>query len=117
PVVQPDAGEERAAAALRHDEIGDAAAKLATQSYMCVPLTVRDRVIGTVLLLSTDPLRRYGEADVNLAQDLARRAAMAVDNARLHAETKQAMEIKEESLALLDTLLATAPVGLAFVDR
>src|SRR5207302_4992032 len=57
------------------------------------------------------------EGDVRLAPDLASRPALAVDNARLHHETERAMTVKEESLALLDTLLATAPVGLGFVDR
>src|SRR5207249_5612869 len=49
--------------------------------------------------------------------DLARRAALAIENASLFAETERAVAMKEESIALLDTLLATAPVGLAFVDR
>ena len=45
-----------------------------------------------------------------MAEELAARAALAVDNARLFHEA-------EESLGLLDALFATAPVGLAFYDR
>ena len=48
--------------------------------------------------------------DLRLAEELAARAALAVDNARLFREA-------EESLGLLDALFATAPVGLAFYDR
>jgi PAS domain S-box-containing protein len=98
-------------------DVAEAGRQLGTHAYICVPITVGDRAIGTIMLLSTDPDRVVEDADVRLAADLARRAGLAVDNARLHAETEHAVAIKEESLALLDTLLATAPVGLGFVDR
>src|SRR5207245_6545604 len=55
--------------------------------------------------------------DVQLVTDLARRAAVAIENASLFTERELAVSLKDESLALLDTLLATAPVGFAFVDR
>src|SRR5207248_5042666 len=77
----------------------------------------RGRVIGVMLLLSTRPDRRFAQGDLELVSELAARVGLAVDNARLHEETERAVLLKEESLTLLDTLLATAPVGLAFVDR
>ena len=86
-------------------------------SRMAVPLTARGRVIGVMLLLSTRPDRRFAQGDLELVSELAARVGLAVDNARLHEETERAVLLKEESLTLLDTLLATAPVGLAFVDR
>ena len=51
-----------------------------------------------------------------LAEDLAGRAAVAVDNARLFGESRAALQARSESLALLDTVFIGAPVGLAFVD-
>jgi len=90
---------------------------LGVVSRMCVPLTARGRVLGTILLLSVEPDRHYDEHDLDLVADLAKRAALAVDNARLHEDAQHAVALKEESLSLLDTLLATAPVGLGFVDR
>jgi PAS domain S-box-containing protein len=64
-----------------------------------------------VLTLATaESGRRYDEGNLRLAEELASRAALAVDNARLFREA-------EESLGLLDALFATAPVGLAFFDR
>jgi PAS domain S-box-containing protein len=48
---------------------------------------------------------------------LARRSAVALDNARLYQQAQVATCDKEESLALLDTLLTTAPVGMGFFDR
>jgi len=61
-------------------------------------------------LATAESARRYDVGDLRLAEELAARAALAVDNARLFREA-------EESLGLLDALFATAPVGLAFYDR
>lgn len=86
-------------------------------SLMVVPLVVRGRIIGTISLATTDPQHVYTTADLELAEELARRATIAVDNARLYWYARQSEQIKEESLALLDTLFNHAPVGLAFWDQ
>src|SRR3954447_1769041 len=83
--------------------------RLAPRSYMIVPLRARGRVIGALTLLSTREGRHYGEQDLGFVETLAERFALAIDNARLY-------ETAERSLGLLDTLFATAPVGLAFLD-
>src|SRR3954471_3199330 len=83
--------------------------RLAPRSYMIVPLRARGRVIGALTLLSTREGRHYGEQDLGFAETLGERFALAIDNARLY-------ETAERSLGLLDTLFATAPVGLAFLD-
>jgi PAS domain S-box-containing protein len=58
-------------------------------SLMCVPLIVRERTIGVMTLASSQPQRRYDEHDLELVQELARRAATAVDNARLYREAQE----------------------------
>ncbi len=83
--------------------------RLAPRSYMLVPMLARGRSIGSLTLLSTRDGRHYTEEDLAFAQTLAARCALAIDNARLH-------DAAERSLSLLDTVFATAPVGLAFVD-
>src|SRR3954447_1871567 len=85
-------------------------ARLAPKSYMLVPLAARGRTLGSLTLLSTREGRHYGPADLAFAETVAGRCAQAIDNARLHA-------VAERSLTLLDSVFATAPVGLAFVDR
>ena len=77
---------------------------------MLVPLFARGRSLGSMTLLSTREGRHYEAADLGFAETLAGRCALAIDNARLH-------DVAERSLTLLDTVFATAPVGLAFVDR
>ena len=59
--------------------------QLAPKSVMVVPLVARGRTVGTLSFIATRPERRYGPADLALARDLAQRAAIAVDNARLYA--------------------------------
>jgi PAS domain S-box-containing protein len=84
-------------------------ARLGPRSYMIVPLVARGRTIGALTLLSMREGRHYTEADLDFAQHLGRRFALAVDNARLYDET-------ERSRGLLDTLFASAPVGLGYFD-
>src|SRR4029079_11531950 len=76
---------------------------------MFVPLMARGRTIGAVTLLSTTPGRHYTAQDLAFAETLAGRFALAIDNAQLY-------EAAGRWLGLLDTLFATAPVGLAFID-
>ncbi|HEX6387132.1 MAG TPA: PAS domain S-box protein [Anaerolineae bacterium] len=60
--------------------------QLGFQSCLVVPLKVREQVIGALTLAIAESGRRFGEADLALVEELARRAAMAVDNARLYRE-------------------------------
>jgi two-component system cell cycle sensor histidine kinase/response regulator CckA len=52
-------------------------------SCLCVPLLTRDRPWGAITLISTSPDRRFGPADLDLATELARRAASAIETSRL----------------------------------
>ncbi len=58
-------------------------------SVMSVPLIARGRVVGAITLLSDQPERHFGDYDLATAQELARRAAVAVDNALLFAEAER----------------------------
>jgi PAS domain S-box-containing protein len=87
------------------------------RSYICVPLAVRGRTLGVLTFVTAESGRTYGPDDLRLAEDLAHRVALAVDNATLYKTAQDALRQKEESLALLDTLQQNAPVGFAFVDR
>jgi PAS domain S-box-containing protein len=87
------------------------------RSYLGVPLATRDRVLGVLTLVSTEESgHTFGPDDLALAEELARRAAVAVDNARLFRDAEAARRRAEESRALLETLMGSAPIGLAFVD-
>jgi PAS domain S-box-containing protein len=91
--------------------------ELGLRSSMCVPLVARDRVLGAITFIAAETGRRYGEHDLATAQDLARRAATAVDNALLFRETQAARREALDSLAVVDAVFGAAPVGLAFMDK
>ena len=62
---------------------------LAPRSYVTVPLIARGEVFGSISLVTAESGRVYGEDDVTLAQELARHAAAAIDNARLYDESER----------------------------
>jgi PAS domain S-box-containing protein len=83
---------------------------------MCVPLIARGRTLGAITFVSAESGRRYGEDDLATAQDLARRAAAAVDNSLLFSDAAAAQLQAQESLAVVDAVFGAAPIGLAFMD-
>jgi PAS domain S-box-containing protein len=67
-------------------------------SYMCVPVIARGRALGVITFVSAESGRKYGAADLEIAQHLARRTGLAIDNARLYEAAHRAREAAEESL-------------------
>jgi PAS domain S-box-containing protein len=63
---------------------------LGLTSVMVVPMAARGRTLGAITFATAESGRRYGPADLAMAEDLARRAALAVDNARLYGEAQEA---------------------------
>jgi PAS domain S-box-containing protein len=63
--------------------------ELQLRSYVIVPLLARGRTLGALTLVAAESGRRYGPADLALAEELAGRAALALDNARLYLEAQQ----------------------------
>src|ERR671910_481792 len=99
---------------IKHREI---LRKLGLKSYMIVPLVARGRTLGAISLVSAESGRRYGEADLELAEELARHAALAVDNARLYRGRTQVARTLQEGL--LPSRLPEVPgveVGLRYVS-
>jgi PAS domain S-box-containing protein len=83
--------------------------ELGFQSYMCVPLVARGRVLGVISLVAAESGRHYGPDDLALAEELARRAGTAVENAQLYREV--------EERAQAARVLATVADGVFLVDR
>jgi signal transduction histidine kinase len=68
-------------------------------AYVIAPMVARGRVVGAITFVTTESGRRFGDLDVLLAEDLASRAALAVDNARLHMEALEARKDAAEAQA------------------
>ncbi len=90
PEFYPEASEELLAAIARDADQIELVRSLGVKSAMIVPLVTRGHTLGTItLVVSAESGRQYTEVDLALAEELARRAALAVDNARLYAEAQQ----------------------------
>src|SRR5215212_7666348 len=63
--------------------------KLGLKSYMVVPMLARGRNHGAITFVSAETGRRYNDTDLTLAEELAGRAALAVDNAKLYEEAQR----------------------------
>jgi len=68
---------------------------------LVVPLLARDNLLGAIALVSSSESRRYGPGDVRLAEELARRAALSIENARLFSEVQRAVRTREDVLAIV----------------
>ena len=105
-VVVPEIPEELILRAAHDEEHLRLIRELQLESYMCVPLKLRDEVIGALTLVSSSPTRRYSEADADLASELARRAAVAIDNAKLYRAADDARIAAERANAAKSEFLA-----------
>ena len=88
-------------------------------SAMIVPLASRGRVLGAITLLSAESGRQYAVADLTFAEELARRAALAIDNALLYeAEhaARRAAELAVERTRRLHDLVASLSEALTPVQ-
>ena len=95
------------ATAISEDELATLRG-LGLRSFMCVPMAARGEVLGAISFATTvESKRRYEKADLALATDLARRAAAAIDNARLYTDAVEANASKARFLAVMSHELRT----------
>ena len=114
PEIYPEIPDELLVAGAIDEEHLRLSRELGLRSAMVVPLSTPDRILGAITIVSAESGRKYSEADLEFALELARRAALAVENARLHkaelearrgAET--ANEAKTQFLAVMSHELRT----------
>jgi PAS domain S-box-containing protein len=63
--------------------------ELALRSFMCVPVVARDRAVAAITFAAAESGRRYTQDDLRLAEELARRAGLAIENAQLYREVEE----------------------------
>jgi PAS domain S-box-containing protein len=80
---------------------------LGFRNGLVVPLSARGRVVGALSFANAQSARTFSDDDVQLAEDLGRRAGLAIDNARLYSELDRANRAKDDFLAMLSHELRT----------
>ncbi|HEY9610196.1 ATP-binding protein [Allocoleopsis sp.] len=93
--------EEELMAATRNAEHWQIVREMGFKSYMIVPLLVRGRALGAISLVSTQQSRCYRPTDLALAEELARRAALSLENGQLYRETNETSENLRQAILIL----------------
>ncbi|AUX23599.1 uncharacterized protein SOCEGT47_041260 [Sorangium cellulosum] len=81
--------------------------ELGASSTLCVPLAARGDVLGALSLVWVEPEERFEPPDVAVALDIAQRAALCLENARLLRLTREAVQVREEFVSVASHELRT----------
>ena len=119
--IHNDITDEMLASAARDEEHLRIMREIGFTSAMIVPLAVHGRTFGAITFVTTSESgRRYDATDLAFAEDLGRRAAVAIENARLYRDAQESNRLKDEFLATVSHELRTpltAVLGWAHMLR
>ena len=101
PRIYPDLTEELIREKVVNHEQWEIAHQLGLVSVMILPLVARGRTVGAIRFGSAESRRRFTPDDLMLAEELARRSAFAIDNARLYKKTREAVQQREDLMAII----------------
>ncbi|MFY0567596.1 ATP-binding protein [Archangium lansingense] len=121
PQLYPELSEEEIRSTCVSEEHAQLIIALGTRSAISVPLISRGHMLG-VLTLGSGPLgRRYGRRELELAQEVARHATVAYDNARLYQQAQEAIRIRDAFLMVaaheLRTPLTSLKLRISILQR
>ena len=101
PVLEEELAESLFEELARDDEHLRLLRPIGPKSLMIVALRTGGGVVGALTFATSESGRRYGADDLVFAQEIARRASMAMDNARLHEQARRAVQAREDLLAVV----------------
>lgn len=95
--------------------------RLAPFSYICAPIGVAGHILGAITVIAEDGRRPYDGADLALVDEIASRAGLAIDNARLYGKARRATALRDDVLAAvshdLRNPLSTISMALARLEE
>lgn len=101
PLLVQHVTDEALASLVQSDEHLRLIQAIAPRSMMAVPLLVYDKLVGVLGLISSQASRTYGPADLRFAEELARRAALSIENARLYRTVRRAVQSRDDLLGFV----------------
>ena len=120
PLLFPELPDERIQTLAADEEHVRLSSALGAQSSMIVPLVARGQTIGALSMVSAMS-GRFTRVDLELAMEVARRAAAAIDNARLYRASQEAVRVRSEFLTVasheLNTPLHSLMLALTSLRR
>lgn len=100
-LLMTDVTPDHVEAIAQSDEHRRALRELDPKSLIAVPLLAHGRLVGALILVSTTQAHRYAHGDLSLAERVARRAALAVENAQLYRLAQQAIQARDDVLGIV----------------
>jgi PAS domain S-box-containing protein len=101
PLLIEDVSPEQLEAAAQGPEYLQALRAVSPRSLMAVPLLMRGQLLGAIAFVSSSPSRAYGSSDLRVAEALADRAAVAIENARLYRTSVNATGLRDRVLGVV----------------
>ncbi len=105
--LYPEVTNEMLVAGARDEEYLRLVRELSLRSIMIVPLNLRGKIFGAMTLVFAESARRYRADDLALAEELGRRAGIAIENARLYREAQKAIARRDDFLSVASHELRT----------
>jgi len=101
PLLVPEVDAEFMRAIAQNEEHLRLIEALGVRSIMLVPLVVQERITAVLSIACCRPGTRYGSRDLRLAEELARRASLALDNAHLYGVAQQAVQTRDQIMGVV----------------
>lgn len=111
-VLVPQISEESLLATAQNEEHGQLLLQLELCSSVIIPLVARGEALGVLSLSQGDSGRHYSAEDLTLLNEVGNRAALALDNARLYREAREAIKEREDFLSIAAHELKTPVTGI-----
>ncbi len=86
-------------------------------SILSVPLMAKQNFIGTLVMISTNPNRRYHELDLRVAEGIALRAALSIENSQLYNKSQKAISSRENILAVVSHDLKNPVTAIKLIGQ
>lgn len=115
--LYPEITDEMLEYSARDEAYLDIVRSVGFKSALIVPLRARGHTLGTLTLVWTESGRHYTESDLHFAEELARRAAIVVDNARLYKDARVAREELEQLNATLEARVVERTTELSIANE